>query len=403
MAVASADPIQLRDQPGWESAALLDLMPGASLEVSGAAQIAPDGAEWVPVVADGVFGFLPSWAVGEAWTGAATDGEIAAEQPAAETAADAAPTESIEAAPADVGAPAMTDPGEAPADAEPVADPAPVATLYVSEDVNLRAGPQPDAEVLSVLPAATAVNVSGEAVDGYVPVSGGGIDGWIASEYLAGAAPAPEAAAADAEGGAVAAPEPAPDAVPAAASELAAKGRPGDGKDDRSGAEKPASVIAFPFRGGTWQVIQGYNGGTHTNRSDFAKYKYAIDWARVDGDTAGAPIYAPVGGSIGWTDPGSGGLMIDTGAGWGIVLFHVVPDRGIGAGGMVEQGERIGRICAPGDPGYMNADHVETDVWILNGDGSHDSIPFTGEFTIGGYDFPDVGGNNQHMNFKVSA
>ncbi|MFM9108555.1 MAG: SH3 domain-containing protein [Chloroflexota bacterium] len=380
MAVASADPVSLYEQPGWDAPALLALAPGDPVEIAGDPVTGSDGGEWLPVVAGGAYGFLPSWAVGAAWEEGAATGGVDAAQPATDDPPDQAPAGEPAAAPAQVGSASYA--------------------LFASEAVNLRAAPSPGAEVLAVLPGATQVEISGDAVDGFLPVSAGGVAGWVAMEYLADVPPA----AAPPAGGiaqetAVTAPE-----EPAAAPGERRGGRARAGRDGAAASgERLASTIAFPFRGGTWQVIQGYNGGTHTNRSEFARYKYAIDWERVDGETAGAPVYAPVSGTVAWTDPGSGGMMIDTGSGWGIVLFHVIYDGGMSAGAVVEQGQRIGRICGPSDLGYMNGAHVETDVWRLNADGSHDSVPFTGEFTIGGYDFPDVGGSNQHMSVQVEG
>ncbi|MGI9255056.1 MAG: SH3 domain-containing protein [Thermomicrobiales bacterium] len=395
MAVAAAETIQLREQPGYDAAPLLDLAPGDALEIAGDAVAGTDGAEWLPVMAAGVYGFLPSWAVGAAWAAepVATD-ELVSEQPAPDATGDeAAPVED-----------AASTEEAAPVETAPVASAA--YTMFANTDLNVRAAPQADAEVLTVVPAASPVEVSGDRVEGYLPVNAGGIDGWAASEYLAESAPAETAEPAPAA--APADPAPADAAAPSAAPVDSAPADPAPDKSSKTSAdsakrERPASVIALPFRGGTWQVIQGYNGGTHTNRSDFAKYKYALDWARMDGDTAGAPIYATVAGTIGWTDAGSGGLMIDTGAGWGLVMFHVMLDRGMDSGATVEQGQQLGHICYPSDPGFMSEAHMETDVWLLNADGSHDPTPFTGQFTIAGYDLPDVGGNNQHMGFKVSA
>jgi hypothetical protein len=80
-----------------------------------------------------------------------------------------------------------------------------------------------------------------------------------------------------------------------------------------------------------------------------------------------------------------------------------VYDRGIGRGATVEQGQQIGRISAPGESGYMSVPHVEIDVWKLHGDGSHSPMPFVGEHALGGQEYPDVGGSNQHMGLQVSA
>jgi murein DD-endopeptidase MepM/ murein hydrolase activator NlpD len=156
----------------------------------------------------------------------------------------------------------------------------------------------------------------------------------------------------------------------------------------------------WPFAGGEWEVVQGYNGATHNNRGGFAQYHYALDWARVDGDTAGQPVYAPVSGTIQWADRGSGGLMIDAGNGYGVAVLHVTVE-GVSRGDRVERGQRIGTISGPGGDGYMSMAHIEINAWRLNGNG-HESVPFVGQNAIAGQEFPDVGGGNQHMGARVT-
>ncbi len=57
-------------------------------------------------------------------------------------------------------------------------------TFYTTADVNLRAGPGVDYEVLSVVPVRDEVTVTGDARDGFLPVRTQGVDAWIASDYL---------------------------------------------------------------------------------------------------------------------------------------------------------------------------------------------------------------------------
>jgi hypothetical protein len=148
-------------------------------------------------------------------------------------------------------------------------------------------------------------------------------------------------------------------------------------------------------------VVQGYNNGTHTNRSGFAQYKYSLDWARVDGDTAGQPVSAPVSGTVRWTDRGSGGMLIDAGNGYGVAVFHVTIDRGLGRGDRVERGQSIGTISGPGGEGYMSIAHIDITAWRLTNNG-HEAVPFEGPNAIAGMEFPDTGGTNQHMGARVT-
>jgi hypothetical protein len=153
--------------------------------------------------------------------------------------------------------------------------------------------------------------------------------------------------------------------------------------------------------GGEWKVVQGYNTGTHTNRSDFAQYRYSLDWARVNGATDGEPVFAPISGTVEWVDRGSGGMLVDAGNGYGVAVFHVTIDRDLASGGTVAQGQRIGTISGPGGDGYMSMAHIDITVWRLSGRG-HESVPFVGPNTIAGQEFPDSGGANQHIGATVT-
>ena len=67
----------------------------------------------------------------------------------------------------------------------------------------------------------------------------------------------------------------------------------------------------------------------------------------------------------------------------------------------VEQGQRIGTISGPGGDGYMSMAHIDITVWRLSGRG-HESVPFIGPNAIGGREFLDSGGANQHMGATVT-
>ena len=252
------------------------------------------------------------------------------------------------------GAPAPSTP---PA---PAPDPSASWQAVTTAGLNLRSNPNMSATVLLVIPAGATVTVTGGGQNGFLPVSYSGRTGWASANYLReagnpGTAPTPPA--------------------------------PGGG----------GSGIVWPVRGGTWQVIQGYNGGTHQNRSASAQYYYALDIARVDGGTAGQSVYAPASGIVRWVDPGSGGIAIDMGNGYAVVMFHFTADSGIGRGQNVQQGQYLGTISGPGGNGYASTPHIEIDVWqSSDGVRTRRSVPFTGGNAISGMSFPDIGGSNQH-------
>ncbi len=325
--------------------------------------------------------------------------------------------------------------------------------------VNLRAAPAPEAEVLRVLPAGSEVVVTGEPAYGWTPVWYNGTDGFIAEQYLApggtvqaqtidteqraarqGVAtlvedaelkenPSPNAAALDwipagstvtatagprqgfyevtwngqtgwvsgaflaFEGDGNRAPAPA-DAPPPASSDAPATSAPADS------ATEPArfSGLAWPVRGGSWSILQGYSGTSHVNSDANWQYKYSLDLVKEDGDTAGQEVYAPAAGTVRWTDPGTGGVSIDLGNGYAVALFHVTLSDALADGSPIAQGGFLGTISPPGGMGYRETPHVHLALWETNDGGNWDrhAIPFTGEWALPGLDLPDVGGSQQH-------
>ncbi|MGH2617843.1 MAG: hypothetical protein ACRDJC_21650, partial [Thermomicrobiales bacterium] len=225
--------------------------------------------------------------------------------------------------------------------------------------------------------------------NGYFPVDYSGQIGWVDGASLA--IEGGESTTVTPASVAVSTPPPS-DPATAATSET-----PEDAQRARRGE---STGIIWPFAGGEWEVVQGYNNGTHTNRGGFAQYKYSLDWARVDGGTAGEPVFAPVSGTVDWTDRGSGGMLVDAGNGYGVAVFHVTIS-GFGRGDRVEQGQQIGTISGPGGDGYMSMAHIEIAAWRLT-DGGHESVPFVGPNAIAGQEFPDNGGTNQHMGARVA-
>jgi uncharacterized protein YraI len=271
-------------------------------------------------------------------------------------------------------------------------------------DANLRSGPSADAGILAVLPPGTTVSVDGVQNNGFVPVTGNGIAGWVAGNLLGkegvSAAPVP----APVQEKAVASPTIAasvPPSTPAPVVAPVATATPQPVAPAPEAASSVSTGIAWPFSGGEWEVVQGYNTGTHTNRSAFAQYMYSLDWARVDGDTAGQPVFAPVSGSVRWVDRGSGGMLVDAGNGYGVAVFHVTIDRGFGRGDSVARGQRIGTISGPGGDGFMSMAHIDITAWRLV-DGGQEATPFVGPNAIAGQEFPDTGGANQHMGARVA-
>jgi uncharacterized protein YraI len=223
--------------------------------------------------------------------------------------------------------------------------------------LNLRAGPSTGDAVLTVMPDGATVEIRGDPENGFYPVRYSGRNGWAYGTYL------------DFDG---------------------------DGDDD--GGDGNWDIV-WPFEsGGEWVIIQGYNGGTHQNRSSLAQYYYALDLARVDGNTAGQSILSPVNGTVRWNHPPSGGIAIDMGNGYVLAMFHTTFRSDLTAGTTVSQGEYLGYISAPGENGYQVTPHLDMTLWSSTDGGgqSRNAAPFTGQNAISGWDFPDTGGFSMH-------
>jgi uncharacterized protein YraI len=217
----------------------------------------------------------------------------------------------------------------------------PTEAAWTTANVNLRSGPGTNFGAIMVVPNGSQVTVTGALTNNFYPVTYSGTSGYISATYLTFDEPTTPI--------------------------------PGDG------------LLIWPVSGGTWEIIQGYNGGTHNGQT----YMYSFDLQRTDGAqaTIGQTIYAPASGTVLWT---SGGLLIGMGNGYGIALFHITLNSGITSGTVLTQGQPIGYISGPGGTGYQVTPHVDMTLWELpNGGGTpRISTPFTGQFAIDGREFP---------------
>ena len=250
-------------------------------------------------------------------------------------------------------------------------------TATTTDTVNLRAGPSEADPVSVVLPAGATLETTGAPQDGFYPVAFADRTGWVADAFLRfdGDAATDPTATTDEETA----------ASPAA--------RP-DAEQEAAGF----SGVAWPVSGGTWEVLQGYNGSSHQNQDGLWQYYYSLDLVRADGETAGQPVVSPVNGTVRWTDPATGGMSIDVGGGHAVAFFHVAVDPSLEAGDPLVQGQPVGTVSGPGGPGFVGIPHVHFTLWETadGGNWSRAAAPFVGAYAIAGQAFPDTGGANQH-------
>ena len=342
-AATVGDVVNLRAGPSYDDTVLRVIPPGGMVTITGAT----DGG-WAPVWYNGTWGYIN--------------------------------TEFLLAAPSAAGVTLAQDTAPAETAAAPESGAMQAMTL---SDVNLRAAPDLNAQVMMTVPPGAELTPLAGPEAGFYQVQYGDNIGWIAAEYLE---------------------------ISASYLQRADRNNRQDGKVEGSKparnaeGELGAGGIIWPVSGGLWYVMQGYNGSSHQNRDGLWQYYYSLDLARRDGETAGQQIISPVNGVVRWTDPGSGGISIDIGNGYAVAMFHVAFMAGLEAGTTVRQGQYLGEISGPGGPGFASSPHVQITLWQSNDNGNWDrrAAPFTGRYAIGGTEFPDMGGNQQYTGMEFS-
>ncbi len=169
-------------------------------------------------------------------------------------------------------------------------------------DVNLRGAPETTAPIMGTIPAGATLTALAGPEQGFYQVQYGQQIGWVSAEFLQVSATylqRDNRTDSNRQEGKV------------------------EGSAPAANAELGAGGIIWPVRGGQWTIMQGYHGSSHQNQDSLFQYEYSLDLARVDGNTAGQPIYSPVNGIVRWTDPSTGGISIDIGNGHAVAMFHV--------------------------------------------------------------------------------
>src|SRR5215218_11435833 len=351
----ATDVINLRAAPSETSEVLRVLPLGGPVTITGALS-----AGWAPVWYNGTAGYISADLLSASATAPLTT--AAPVSLAQEAAPAAAPL--VAADPA-----AQSSAGE-------------LAATTLS-DVNLRGAPETTAPVMGTIPAGATLTALAGPEQGFYQVQYGDQIGWVSAEFL----------------------------------QVSATYLQRDNRNDSNRQEGKvegsapadkvnlgAGGIIWPVSGGEWTIMQGYHGSSHRNQDGLWQYAYSFDLARVDGNTAGQPIYSPVSGVVRWTDPSTGGISIDIGNGHAVAMFHVTFMGGLEAGTPVQQGQVLGEISGPGGPGFMGTPHLHFTLWATSDNGNWDrhAEPFTGQYAISGMDFPDSGGGNTYGGTQFS-
>jgi uncharacterized protein YraI len=237
-------------------------------------------------------------------------------------------------------------------------------TAWTTANLNMRTGPSTGTSVILVIPNGAQITVTGSVTSGFYPVRYGSTNGFASSTYITftspGVTPTPT--------------------VPV------------------------GGTIVWPVSGGTWEILQGYNGSSHQNTSSTWQYLYSLDIARTTGGTAGTSAFAPVSGTIAWYERASGGITINMGNGYAVAMFHLTVDRGWEPGDTIQQGDFVGTISPEGGEGFVQVPHIHITLWQTNDGGNWNRVatPFTGQFAISGNNFPSNGSAYQWSGFEFT-
>ena len=354
----ATDLVNLRAGPGEGFEVLRVLPPGAEVTVTGAGE-----GGWTPVWYNGSEGYIVDGYLDAVGTEGAAAAELAQEAPAATAGAT-----------------------EAGPEAGAAAEGGRTGVATVTEAAELKAEPLATSATLATLPAGAVYEPTAGPVQGFYQVAHEGQEGWVSGAALAFEPTGPASTA----------------AAPTVGIPAAAEATP---TGDEATAVVPAFTgLVWPVEGGTWYIMQGYNGTSHVNRDSNWQYAYALDIARRDGETAGVPVLSPASGIVRWTDPGSGGLSIDLGGGHAVAMFHITLDSGVRDGQPIAQGERIGTISGPGGMGFAGSPHLHIALWETADGGNWDrrAAPFVGAYALEGTEFPDIGGSQQHRGLEFT-
>lgn len=162
----------------------------------------------------------------------------------------------------------------------------------------------------------------------------------------------------------------------------------------------PSPALAAPalilptVPGEQWRIIQGYGCGTHG-----AWDRYSLDLVQVDGPTYDAPVRAAAGGEIWAWEGSSGTIILSHGGGFFTMYTHMARAVSTQRGRYIQTGETLGFAGDRGSPGVP---HLHFTAFTANRDGwsGKKSVPLR---FAEGYDFPEIGGCNQHGGSVVTA
>ncbi|MDE0195671.1 MAG: septal ring lytic transglycosylase RlpA family protein, partial [bacterium] len=167
-------------------------------------------------------------------------------------------------------------------------------------------------------------------------------------------------------------------------------------------AHAQGGLFPLPTEAGSvWRIVAGYNTLTHSvaDRND----PHAIDIVRVDADTTGSVVLAPIAGTISYIDY-SDCLTIDNGAGLALLLCHIFPDRNLTRYQSVRVGDYLGTVAPAYHANNGGLPHIHLAVHHTTGGGRlQGSIPLIGAWAVEGIDLPWYDQFNAHAGTRFTS
>lgn len=164
---------------------------------------------------------------------------------------------------------------------------------------------------------------------------------------------------------------------------------------------RAAGGVPLPTEAGSrWEIVAGYNTGTH-NWND-QQDPHAIDIVRLDADTAGSAVLAPASGALSYI--ASDCLSIRDDAGMEHLLCHIQPVDGLRRGSQVQIGQYIGSVWPDGYGNNGGLAHIHYAVHHSRGGGYlGETVPFVGAYAIEDIELRNGDAFNLHAGVEFTS
>ena len=159
--------------------------------------------------------------------------------------------------------------------------------------------------------------------------------------------------------------------------------------------------VPLPAPTGTvWQIVAGYNTGSHGDHD--GGDPHAIDIVRTDASGDWSPVWSPVDGVISWLDGNC--LTIQDGRGYAHLLCHISPAAHVHRNMRVRVGDEVGYVFPAGYDANGGIAHIHYAIHASPGDGILGrTVQFTGDYALEGRDLAWRDEGNLHYGLEFTS